>query len=123
MVKVDRVGGRKEEWREPKGGKNILFGMTTIPDDVTELVICEGEIDAITWAQYGYHAVSVPGGAGSLGWLDICWVWLQRFRKVHISFDEDRAGRAKVMEIVQRLGMARTDIIRLPEKDIALEVV
>ena len=119
VVKVDRSEGKKIEWREPKGGKSILFGMTAVPDDAKEIIICEGEIDAITWAGYGYHAVSVPGGAGSLGWLDVCWDWLQRFTKIHISFDEDRAGRAKVVEIVQRLGMARTDIIRLPEKDAA----
>ena len=117
LVKLDRPEGKKIEWREPKGGKNILYGMTAVPEDATELVICEGEIDAITWAQYGYPAVSVPGGAGSLGWIDVCWDWLQRFKKIHISFDEDRAGRQKVVEIVQRLGMARTDIVRLPEKE------
>lgn len=117
VVKVDRSEGKKVEWRDPKGGQSILFGMTAVPEDVRELVICEGEIDAITWAQYGFPAVSVPCGAGSLGWLDTCWDWLQRFTKIHISFDEDRAGRQKVVEIVQRLGMARTDIIRLPEKN------
>ncbi len=116
-VKVDRVNGKKEEWREPKGGKNILFGMVAVPESATELVIAEGEIDAITWAQYGFAAVSVPGGALYTRWLDICWDWLQRFKKIHISFDEDRAGRQKVVGIVQRLGLARTDIIRLPERE------
>jgi DNA primase len=117
IVKVDREDGKKVEWRDPKGGKNILFGMCAVPDDATELVIAEGEIDAITWAQFGFHAVSVPGGAGFTGWIDICFEWLQRFKKIHISFDEDRAGRQKVIEIAQRLGIARTDIIRLPEKE------
>jgi twinkle protein len=116
VVKVDRKDGKKEEWREPKGGKNILFGMVAVPKHATELVIAEGEIDAITWAQYGYAAVSVPGGAGYLGWLEICWDWLERFKKIHISFDEDAAGRKKLVELVQRLGMARTDIVHLPEK-------
>ena len=116
VVKLERPQGKKEEWREPKGGRNILFGMLAVPEHAKELVIAEGEIDAITWAQFGFPAVSVPGGAGNTGWLDVCWDWLQRFEKIHISFDEDRAGRAKVVEIVQRLGIARTDIIRLPEK-------
>lgn len=111
------AGGKKIEWREPKGGKNILFGMLAVPEHAKELVIAEGEIDAITWAQYGFPAVSVPGGAGNTGWVDVCWDWLQRFERIHISFDEDRAGRAKVVEIVQRLGMARTDIVRLPENE------
>ena len=119
VVKVERPEGKKVEWRDPKGGKNILFGMCSPKVEAAvpsggELVICEGEIDAVTWAQYGHAAVSVPGGAKYTGWIDLCWDWLQRFGKIHISFDEDTAGRMKVVEIVTRLGMARTDIIRLP---------
>jgi len=122
VVKVERPEGKKVEWREPKGGKNILFGMESfIVREARkaggELVICEGEIDAVTWAQYGYAAVSVPGGAKYLGWIDHCWEWLQAFKKIHISFDEDAAGRMKVVEIVTRLGIARTDIVRLPERE------
>lgn len=122
VVKVARVEGKKEEWREPKGGKNILFGMAseTVAKAAAaggSLVICEGEIDAITWAQYGHAAVSVPGGAKYTGWIDLCWDWLQQFGKIHISFDEDAAGRLKVVEIVTRLGMSRTDIVRLPVRD------
>jgi len=121
VVKVERPDGEKIEWRDPKGGRNILFGMCApavekAVESGGELVICEGEIDAVTWAHYGYPAVSVPGGAKYTGWIDLCWDWLQRFRKIHISFDEDVTGRMKVVEIVTRLGMARTDIIRLPEK-------
>jgi len=121
VVKVERPDGKKVEWRDPKGGKNILFGMCSQQVEAVaasggELVISEGELDAITWAQYGYAAVSVPGGAKYTGWIDVCWEWLQRFKKIHVSFDEDTTGRMKVVEIVTRLGMARTDIIRLPQK-------
>jgi DNA primase len=116
VVKVDRLNGKKEEFRDPKGGRNILFGMTSVDPEATRLVICEGEIDAMTWAQMGVAAVSVPGGAGYLGWIEVCWDWLARFTNIHISFDEDRAGRAKVVEVVTRLGMARTDMVRLPER-------
>jgi DNA primase len=122
VVKVARPKGNKEEWRDPKGGKSILFGMCSPIVEAaiangSELIICEGEIDAITWAQYGHAAVSIPGGATYTGWIDLCWDWLQRFGKIHISFDEDAKGRMKVVEIVTRLGMARTDIIRLPQKN------
>jgi twinkle protein len=122
VVKVDREDGKKIEWRDPRGGKNILFGMSAervraAHDAGGELVICEGELDAISWAQFGFAAVSVPGGAKYTGWIDHCWDWLQKFSKIHISFDEDAAGRMKVAEIVTRLGMARTDIVRLPNRD------
>jgi twinkle protein len=122
VVKVDRPAGKKEEWRDPKGGKNILFGMCA-PGvqsrhlEGGELVICEGEIDAVSWAQYGFAAVSVPGGAKYTGWIDFCFEWLQAFKKIHVAFDEDAAGRLKVVEIVNRLGIERADIVRLPTKD------
>ena len=122
VVGVDRPDGKKIERRDPTGGKNILFGMESsrVKEQHAkggELVICEGEIDAISWAKYGFAAVSVPGGAKYLGWIDYCWEWLERFSKIHISFDEDAAGRAKVVAIVTRLGIARTDIIRLPKRE------
>ncbi len=119
VVKVDRPEGKKVEWREPAGGRNILFGMESglvkaAHASGGELVICEGEIDAISWAQYGFAGVSVPCGAKSLGWIDVCWDWLAAFKKIHIAFDEDPAGRMKVVEIVTRLGMQRTDMLRMP---------
>lgn len=122
VVKVDRVDGKKEEWRDPKGGRNILFGMCApgVAEQHArggELMICEGEIDAVTWAQYGFPAVSVPGGAKYTGWLDVCWDWLQAFKKIHVSFDEDAAGQLKLKEIVTRLGIARAAIVRMPEKE------
>ena len=58
----------------------------------------------------------MPGGAKYTGWIDLCWEWLERFSKIHISFDEDAAGRMKVMEIVSRLDIVRADIVRLPER-------
>lgn len=121
VVKVDRPEGKKIEWRDPKGGKSILFGMCApIVEQAHagggELVVAEGEIDAISWAQFGWPAVSVPGGAGHLGWIQICWDWLTPWKRVYLSFDEDRAGRAKLVEAVKRLGMSRTDIVRLPDR-------
>ena len=116
FLKVDRPEGKKVEWRNPKGADSILFGLLAIPEDADLLVICEGEMDAMSWAQYGYAAVSVPSGAKALQWIDHHWDWLNdsRWRRLCVSFDEDSAGRSAIEEVVKRLGMARTDIIRLP---------
>lgn len=119
LLKVKRVDGKKEENRDPRGGRSILYGMEAVsgfPKD--RLVICEGEIDAMSWAGWGIPAVSIPGGAKATGWIDLCWDWLQTWKRIYISFDEDAAGRAKVVEVVTRLGIERTDIVRLPEKPI-----
>lgn len=118
MLKVERPDGKKVEWRHPKGGRSILFGMLSVPEDADVLVIAEGEMDALSWAAYGVAAVSVPSGAKALQWVENCWEWLseKRWRRIAISFDEDTAGRTAIEEVVKRLGMHRTDIIRLPEQ-------
>ena len=38
----------------------VLFGWQAIPDDAREVVITEGEIDALSMAAYGFPALSVP---------------------------------------------------------------
>lgn len=117
-VKLQRTPeGKKDEWRYPKGGKNILFGLLAAEEmspDRDSLIITEGEIDALSWATYGYAAVSIPCGATSTAWIEVNYEWLQAWNTIHINFDEDRAGRSKVEEVVKRLGIERCDILRLP---------
>src|SRR5690606_20257258 len=42
----------------------VLFGWQAIPENVREVVLTEGELDALSWAAYGYPAMSVPYGGG-----------------------------------------------------------
>lgn len=116
-----RLGKKKIEWREPAGASSTLFGMVAAEamyrlKPHRGLVICEGEIDALSWAQYEWPAVSVPNGAGSLNWIDQCWPYLERFAKIHLSFDSDATGQKHQREIVERLGIERCAIVQLPEK-------
>lgn len=106
----------KVEWRNPESRRSILFGMDAVPAGVKELVICEGEMDALSWRAFGFWAVSVPSGAKSQGWIDVCSPWLERFERVHLSFDEDAVGRSVVAEIAVRLGIERTGMVRMPER-------
>lgn len=112
----------KTEWRNPDSRRSILFGMEAVPDTAKELVICEGEMDALSWRAFGFWAVSVPSGAKSQGWIELCTPWLERFEQIHLSFDEDAAGRSVVAEIATRLGIERTGMVRLPEKETAAAV-
>ncbi len=112
----------KTEWRNPDSRRSILFGMEAVPQSARELVICEGEMDALSWRAFGFWAVSVPSGAKSQGWIELCTPWLERFEQIHLSFDEDAAGRSVVAEIAVRLGIERTGMVRLPEKETAAAV-
>ena len=89
------------------GGKLTLFGKETVREDAEELIICEGQIDQLSWLQYGFDCVSVPNGAKNDSWIEDDWEWLKRFTRIYLAFDADSAGDAGFHKIAQRIGMER----------------
>lgn len=106
----------KKMWQE-SGAEPSLFNRDRIGPKLTELVITEGEIDAMTWDQYGLPAVSVPSGVRDTRWVEVEWEWLERFDTVYLSFDMDSAGEEAVKEVARRLGLWRCYRVELPYKD------
>lgn len=105
----------KKFWRT-KDSEPVLFNRDSIDSD--SLIICEGEIDAMSYRTYGYYAVSVPSGVSDTTWIENEWDWLERFPRIYISMDMDEAGRGAVEVLAERLGLWRCYDIRLPYKDI-----
>jgi twinkle protein len=98
----------------------ILFGWQAIPSFAREVVITEGEIDALSWAAYGYAAMSVPFGGGKGAkqqWIESEFERLERFEKIYISTDMDKPGDEAAHEIAGRLGRHRCYRVSLPHKD------
>jgi twinkle protein len=98
----------------------ILFGWQAVPPAAREIVITEGEIDALSWAAYGRVGLSVPfgGGAGQKQkWIESDFERLERFERIYISTDMDAVGDAAAEEIASRLGRHRCYRVRLPHKD------
>jgi twinkle protein len=62
-LKLERDGNKKNISVEANC-EPCLFGWHHIPPDARSVVICEGEIDAMTLYQYGLPALSVPFGGG-----------------------------------------------------------
>ena len=58
-------------WAEA-GGAKALFGWQAIPPTARSVVLCEGELKALAWWDYGYPALSVPFGGGDKGKQD--WI-------------------------------------------------
>lgn len=73
---------------QPGYGSLRLFPVENIKAD--EIVLCEGELDAMLMCQLGFNAMSVTGGAGS-------WKkgWEEHFKgkTVYVLYDIDKAGR------------------------------
>lgn len=113
---IDRPGGKKQITATP-GTKRSLYGKHLIDENVSELVITEGEIDALSFHSWGIPAVSMPNGVSDMLWFDLDWEWLQRFEKIYVCTDMDEPGRLAAPEICKRLELHRSYIVTLPKKD------
>ena len=69
--------------------------------DIREAVICEAEIDALSWMTCGVFAVAIGGASVSEKQLDI----LRRspLEKVHLSMDNDKPGQKAQAELKRGL--------------------
>ncbi|PHM33563.1 toprim domain-containing protein [Xenorhabdus innexi] len=98
-----------------------LFGWQAIPNAVRVVILCEGEIDCLSYHQYGLPALSVPFGGGKGAkqqWIEFEYHNLDRFEEIWISMDNDDVGREAAKEIASRLGAHRCRLVSLPYKDI-----
>jgi twinkle protein len=110
----------KETMPTEAGCMPILFGWQAAKEDAREVIICEGEIDALTWFDYGFHALSVPFGGGKGAkqqWIDNDYEMLEQFETIYLSMDMDGPGQEAAHAIAERLGLHRCKLITLPFKD------
>ncbi|WP_347254366.1 toprim domain-containing protein [Leminorella grimontii] len=125
LLQVKRIGIER-----PNGKKLImaeadcepsLFGWQALDAKIRMVVICEGEIDCMTYTQYGFPTLSVPFGGGKGAkqqWIEYEYHNLDRFDEIWLSLDNDDVGREAAKEIARRLGEHRCRLVELPHKDI-----
>lgn len=96
----------------------ILYNMNNI-DAEQDLVICEGEFDALAVYEAGYKNVtSVPSGCSDLTWLDTCWDFLEEYKGDFILYgDNDIPGIKMIKELQVKLGDHRVKIVKHEGKD------
>lgn len=108
--------GRKKVWQD-KDAAPSLFGWQAIESSPSrEILICEGQIDAMTWFQWGIPALSIPNGSGQT-WIDFEWNNLEPFKTIYLSFDNDGKTSAALTAAISRLGKHRVRVVRFPHKD------
>jgi len=110
-LKLDDKGKKVER---TQGGEKILFGKHTC-DPGGDLVIAEGEIDAMSWAEAGAeNVVSVPYGANNHHWLENDLEWVDQFDRVLIAFDDDEAGQQGAAKLADRIGREKCWNVSMP---------
>ncbi|MFZ2315992.1 MAG: toprim domain-containing protein [Gammaproteobacteria bacterium] len=116
---VDRIDGKKQIRVEPNC-EPCLFGWHLVPATARKIIICEGEIDAMTLYQYGFSALSVPfggGGGDKQKWIEYEFDRMSIYDEIYLCFDNDEQGKLAVLELVNRLGRYRCRVATLPKKD------
>lgn len=114
-IKIERENGKKVSWTS-KDTSCVLFGKQAVPMDGGDLVITEGEIDAMSMYQMGYPAVSIPFGAGNHEkWIENDYEWLECFSRIVLCMDADGAGFKGRAEIAKRLGHHRCFMVNMPD--------
>jgi len=114
-----------------EGAARQFYGIEFIPEDATELIIVEGECDALALASAGIPAVSCPNGAPmtvsdrQISPEDdnkFSYIWEARklldkssLKKVILATDNDQAGHALAEEIARRIGRAKCWGVTYPE--------
>lgn len=110
-LKIRAVDDKSKQRLVPKGGSWGLFGWNTVPTASEEIVITEGEFDAMAVYQTtGMPAISLPNGCQSLP--PSVLPLLERFKKIYLWMDNDASGQANVDKFASKIGVTRCYIVR-----------
>lgn len=96
------------------GCEPVLFGWQAFPLNQRTALICEGEVNAMSWHQFGVSALATPFGAGKgnkHAWIASEWERLEQFEIIYLNFDPDAAGKEAIADLVQRLGRHRCRVV------------
>lgn len=113
----------KKHFRMEKGARRVLYNQDRCPGD--ELVIVEGEIDALSCHVAGFpNTVSVPDGApapdatnyhSKFAFLEAAEELFTRARRVIIATDADAPGQKLLEELARRIGPEKCSRVTWPE--------
>lgn len=108
--KVRSVKTKSHMRLQPKGGEWGFFGLDTVPANANEVVITEGEFDAMAVYQAtGRPTISLPNGASSLP-IQLLPA-LERFETIYLWMDQDVAGQNGAKQFSRKLGLKRCKCI------------
>lgn len=102
---------------------DTLYGMHLWKDGGKRVVVTEGEMDALSYAEAtgcSWPVVSIPSGAAAAKKaVEKHIEWLERFEEVVFLFDNDEPGQEAALECAEVLtpGRAKIGVIPKPYKD------
>jgi MCM P-loop domain/Toprim-like len=106
---------RRKIWSVPGHGSPMLYPLSQLLDDPREIVVCEGEMDALLTIQHGFRAITRTASATT--W-NPDWARYFKGRVVYICHDMDKAGQQGNQLVGHALAKVAKEIrvIQLPYK-------
>ena len=94
-------------------GAELIFWNIDCLSDHRDIIITEGEIDALVLIQSGFNnTISVPNGANkNLEYLDSCIEMFADIEKIYIATDQDTKGIELKTELIRRFGAERCWVV------------
>ena len=94
-------------------GAELVFWNIDCLKDAKDVIITEGEIDALTFVENGFiNVLSVPNGANkNLEYLDNCIELFKPVDKIYIATDQDTKGIELRDELIRRFGAEKCYVV------------
>lgn len=116
----------KKGFQQKPGGKHVIYNYDRVKDS-EEIIITEGEFDAMAFEVAGYIATSVSQGAPNendksvdkkLECITNCYQVFEQAKVVYIAVDNDPNGKRLEKELIKRIGAEKCKLVILsPYKD------
>ena len=124
-IKMRALAGKGMQRILPKGGGWAFFGWHTVQSTHRQVVLTEGEYDAMAVSQalatlpegHALHsknlpAISLPNGCNSLP--PALLPHLEQFDKIYLWLDNDKPGQEAAEKFARKLGIHRCFVVRPP---------
>ena len=106
-------------WAFTAGAELVPYNADAIKRAAIEqepLVICEGEMDALSWMMANVEdVISCPNGTKNMTWMDKYWDFFEQIPLIYLAYDNDKAGKEATDILVGRFGADKVKIIKYPE--------
>lgn len=104
--------GPKKSFKLVSGAELVWYNFNALKEN-KEIIICEGEMDALTWIENGYdNVLSVPNGANkNTEYLDNSIKLFDNIEKIYLATDADTKGIELRDELIRRLGPEKCYLI------------
>ena len=108
--------GREKSFKMVSGAELIFYNQDALLK-YEDIIIVEGEIDALSFIECGYdNVISVPNGANvNLEYLDTYYSLFENIKRVYIASDQDTKGIMLRDELARRLGAERCLIVNFKD--------